>query len=293
MAFALRWEARAFLRAYRPFEPFHSVPCPVYRCRRGPATVLVAEVGVGRACRPCVDWLLHRPVLGDAEYQPRLVLSAGFSGALHEDFRVGDIVVATEVVDSSGHTWPTTWPPAGREVPFRRTRLLSVDALVGIPEQKQTLGVTYQASAVDMETATLAQWCAESAAFPSAASASSPMLCAQRSPRPCWNCSTTAGCQVPECFGTWFVRRRWPPNWAGSPGTHTGRHTVGRRPWSVCWHAPISGFLRKSEKYTGIGNRAGYTENLNCSLRWTRFGRPGWAAPLLVSPRKGVLHVER
>ncbi|MCS6849819.1 MAG: hypothetical protein NZ700_01460, partial [Gemmataceae bacterium] len=45
------------------------------------------------------------------------VVSAGFAGALCPQLRVGDIVVAREVVDTNGRRWPTTWRPGGPPPP--------------------------------------------------------------------------------------------------------------------------------------------------------------------------------
>src|SRR5207244_1434326 len=95
-------------------------------------------------------------------YRPKLVLSAGFSGALQEEFHVGDIILATEVA-SDGKLWPATWPaenPAGEWRPrLHRGRLLSVPTLIGSPEEKEALGRAHQAAAVDMETAAVARLC--------------------------------------------------------------------------------------------------------------------------------------
>jgi len=164
VAFALRREAQPFRRVFRPQQRFAGAPCWAKFC--GPAwlSVLVLETGVGplrteRAAR----WLLDRPKLGKVAYHPKLVLSAGFCGALQDGLRVGDVVVATEVVNGAGDCWPTTWPgelPPGRwQPPLQRGRLLSVNRLVSTPEQKLSLGLEHGALAVDMEAATLAQWC--------------------------------------------------------------------------------------------------------------------------------------
>src|SRR6516162_9664899 len=96
--FALRREANPFLREFRPQLRFPGAPCWARFC--GPAwlTVLVLETGVGTGrARAALDWLLARPALANVVYRPRLVLSAGFCGALDEQLRVGDVLLATEV----------------------------------------------------------------------------------------------------------------------------------------------------------------------------------------------------
>jgi nucleoside phosphorylase len=120
--------------------------------------------GIGQAAMEQVlTWLLDQALLDGVRYRPCLVLSAGFSGSLHVDLQVGDLVLATEVVDREGHRWTAPWPgelPPGRwRSPLHRGRLLSVPAITSDPEAKRTLGQQHQAVAVDMETATVARLC--------------------------------------------------------------------------------------------------------------------------------------
>jgi adenosylhomocysteine nucleosidase len=164
--FALAREARPFLREFRPHQRFPGAPCRARFC--GPAwlTLLVLETGVGRArTRAALDWLLGRPKLGNLPYRPRLVLSAGFSGALQEQYRVGDILLATEVADTEGGRWPATWPgelPGGEwRPPLHGGRLLTSAKLLSSPNEKRELGKRHGAAAVDMETAAVAEACAK------------------------------------------------------------------------------------------------------------------------------------
>jgi hypothetical protein len=113
--------------------------------------------------KAALDWLLGQPVLGGVPYRPKLVISAGFSGALQARFQVGDIILGTDVVTVAGQCWPVTWPGelSGGEgrPPLHRGRLLSVAALITSPEEKQALGREHEAAAVDMETAVIARTC--------------------------------------------------------------------------------------------------------------------------------------
>ena len=163
--FALRRESQPFRRKFRPQQHFPGAPCPACFCGPTWLTVLVLESGVGQErMRAGLEWLLARPVLGNVPYRPRLVLSAGFAGALREDCRVGDILLATEVSDLQGHVWPTTWPAEALSgewrPPLRRGRLLTVPRLVATPQEKCALGHEYGAWAVDMESGVLAEMCA-------------------------------------------------------------------------------------------------------------------------------------
>jgi adenosylhomocysteine nucleosidase len=106
---------------------------------------------------------LARPTFERLPYEPSVILFAGFAGALAEELRIGDIVLADEVIDEQGHTWRTTWPgelPQERWVPpLRRGRLLSVDRLITTAEEKRHLFQQHRACAVDMESAAFARRC--------------------------------------------------------------------------------------------------------------------------------------
>jgi adenosylhomocysteine nucleosidase len=126
--------------------------------------VLVLETGIGpKRTETVLHWLLSQPMMGGVPYRPKVILSAGFSGALQPGLLVGDIILATEVKSKEGPCWPTTWPaewPQGDwRPPLHPGRLLSGSELIARPEDKQTLGQEHQAVAVDMETATVARIC--------------------------------------------------------------------------------------------------------------------------------------
>jgi adenosylhomocysteine nucleosidase len=162
--FALRREALPFRRTCRPHRRFPGAPGQARFCGPAGQTVLVAETGVGtRRTGDFLDWLLGRPLLGSGAYRPRLVLSAGFGGALDGRLRVGDLVLATEVVDAEGRCRPTTWPgalPAGVGRPtLHRGRLLTAPGLLADPGEKRALGERHRALAVDMESAAVAERC--------------------------------------------------------------------------------------------------------------------------------------
>lgn len=166
--FALRRESQPFLNEFPPHQPFPGAPARAWFC--GPAwlTVLVLETGIGpERTEEALDWLLGRPVFGNVTYRPRVVLSAGFSGAIAEDLRVGDLILATEVVDLDGNRRPTTWPgdlpPGEWRPPLRRGRILTTSRLVATVAEKQVLGRQHDAVAVDMETSIVARCCARAA----------------------------------------------------------------------------------------------------------------------------------
>jgi hypothetical protein len=126
--------------------------------------VFVLRTGVGAArVQKAIDWLANEPKLDKVPYSPRLILSAGYSGALRDDLKVGDVVLASEVVDASGGSWATTWPeelPAGEwRPPLIRGRVVTTPQLLGDPAQKAELGAKCEAIAADMEAAVTARYC--------------------------------------------------------------------------------------------------------------------------------------
>jgi adenosylhomocysteine nucleosidase len=127
---------------------------------------LALHTGIGRArTEMALHWLLGQPVLGGVAYRPKLVLSAGFSGALQERLQAGDVILGTDVTNVDGQCWPVTWPaelPGGEwNPPLHRGRLLSAATLITSPEEKQALGRKHRAAAVDMETAAVARMCGQ------------------------------------------------------------------------------------------------------------------------------------
>src|SRR5262249_61208505 len=119
--FALHRESTTFRREFRPHQRFPGAPCWARFCGPPWLTVLALHTGVGTApTERALGWLLGHPKLEALPYQPKLVLSAGFSGALAETLKIGDVILATEVADLEGNRWPTTWPgelPAGDSRP--------------------------------------------------------------------------------------------------------------------------------------------------------------------------------
>jgi adenosylhomocysteine nucleosidase len=162
--FALRRESAPFLREFPPQQPFPGSPCPACFCGPSWLTVHVLETGVGAdATRAAVDWLLGQPRLGDVPYRPKVVLAAGFAGALQPGLRVGDVLLASEVCDPDGTCWPATWPgelPGGEwRPPLHRGKLLTADGIVSTAQEKQALGQRFGAAAVDLESAAAARAC--------------------------------------------------------------------------------------------------------------------------------------
>jgi nucleoside phosphorylase len=146
--FALHREAAPFLRRIPRLVRLRAAPCPAWQSE----SLIVLETGVGeQRCLAALQWLL-------AELPPpREVISAGFAGALDENWKVGDVLFADEILDMSGQRWNT----ADRGGSGRRGGLLTMSHLIADPAEKRRLGILHQVGAVEMESAAAVQFCQE------------------------------------------------------------------------------------------------------------------------------------
>ena len=122
--------------------------------RFGAIRIAFAQCGMGfeparRATQALIDG-----------HSPKWIVSAGFSGALRPEMRVGDIVVANEIVSPHGQQLTLDMnmepdPAKGRFV----GKLLTVDQIIRTVAEKKQLGDTFGALAIDMESLAVAQMC--------------------------------------------------------------------------------------------------------------------------------------
>lgn len=171
VVFALRRESMYFRRAY-PFQQcFSAAPCRAETRGRNSLSpeksspgpwFLMLESGVGAAAmETALRWCLSGPRFGDLPYRPRFLISAGFSGALQPELRIGDLLLANEIIDEHGNRWLAHRPDALAEYGISAGRVLAMPELIGNPQEKQRLGQRYAAAAVDMESAAAARFCHE------------------------------------------------------------------------------------------------------------------------------------
>lgn len=117
--------------------------------------VVVVEGGVGpaAAARAASEAIRF--------YQPRYVLSAGFAGALVDDLKRGQLLLASEVVNPAGQAFQTglTLASPGASAGWHVGRLLSVESLVCTPAERRAWAAKSQAVACDMETFAVAHTC--------------------------------------------------------------------------------------------------------------------------------------
>jgi adenosylhomocysteine nucleosidase len=151
---ALGIEVGDLLDRLQRIRKYHSASISMIEGEHAGRIVVVAVGGVGRAAaRRATELLL-------AGHQPRWLLSAGFAGALEPQLARNDLVLANEIIDAEGHTFPVKIPDSLCNRPGHlQGRLLTVDRIVLQPDDKQALRRQFEADLVDMESSAVAEVC--------------------------------------------------------------------------------------------------------------------------------------
>ncbi len=118
--------------------------------------VTVIASGVGKAAA-------HRGAeLLSAGHRPRMLISAGFAGALDPGLARNSLILPHEVCDQEGELiripLESAIPPGFEST---RGRLLTVDRVVSRAAEKAELRSAHQAELIDMETSAVARFAAE------------------------------------------------------------------------------------------------------------------------------------
>jgi len=92
-------------------------------------------------------------------HRPKLVISAGFGGALRDDLRRNDIVVANSVVQENGEELPLESADDLRWPRCLIGRMRTVDRVVRTVQEKRQLRAATGADLVEMETAAVVETC--------------------------------------------------------------------------------------------------------------------------------------
>ncbi len=118
--------------------------------------IVVAESGMGYArARKATQAMI------DA-HAPKWILSSGFAGALLPTMKLGEIVMANEIVDQHGQqTSINLTLPSDEANGLYVGRILTADEMVRTVEEKKQLHEKHEAIAVDMESLAVAQVAAE------------------------------------------------------------------------------------------------------------------------------------
>lgn len=151
--FALERESAPFLRRRRILSAIPGALASAHYLEVPRGNALVVETGVGfERAKSAIDWLLER-------YEPRMVVAAGFAGALDPGLRVGDVLVASEVVEQDEQDWRVALPMELGDLACGR--LVTSPRMVATAAAKQDLRASTGALAVDMESAAIAEACQE------------------------------------------------------------------------------------------------------------------------------------
>lgn len=109
--------------------------------------VLVVITGVGaRKAASAVKVMLQR-------YSVKIIISAGFAGALRESLQVGDVITGTYSIPVNGEEKYRLFNYEGLAAPGIYTgEILTSNSFVNCPDKKADLASRYPALCVDMET---------------------------------------------------------------------------------------------------------------------------------------------
>ena len=149
VTFALPAESQEFLRSLGSKSQVNRNGIRTIRGRSDHHAIEVLHTGVGeKVCRQRVAKFLE-------EQHFNYLISAGFAGALSDDLQIGDLLLAKNfsTVDL-GET-----PALLSGSPIHIADLLTVPALIHSREERNKLGLTSGATAVDMETEFIAHAC--------------------------------------------------------------------------------------------------------------------------------------
>jgi nucleoside phosphorylase len=160
VTFALRAESQEFLRCLTDKTHAERNGVRTTRGKIDHRTIEVLHTGVGeKVCRQRLRKFLSatgpmRP--GEQAQKFDCLISTGFAGALNDDLKIGDLLLAENfsTIDL-GPRWPSL-----SSFPIHIGNLLTVPGLIDSGEQRNKLAVTSGAVAVDMETEFIARACA-------------------------------------------------------------------------------------------------------------------------------------
>jgi adenosylhomocysteine nucleosidase len=151
---ALQIETGDIVEALTAVRRYQSARMPVIEGERAGKIVAVVAGGPGRHNAQAATELLL------SGHRPRLIIAAGFAGALDPDLKRNDLVLPEQIIDREGLCLEAEKPASLAAALVHSTgRLLTVDHVVVSASQKAELRAAYQADAVDMETSAVAAAC--------------------------------------------------------------------------------------------------------------------------------------
>jgi adenosylhomocysteine nucleosidase len=153
---ALPMEVGYLIDMLRRVRRYHAASMPVIEGEYKGKIVAIAVGGMGRdAGRRAAGVLLDG-------HRPGWIISAGFAGALNPALERNDLALPAELTDADGRLVRLGRPESlGNGIRHVTGRLLTVDRVILDPVEKAELHRTTGADLVDMETAGVAEVCAE------------------------------------------------------------------------------------------------------------------------------------
>lgn len=150
VTFALPAESSEFLARLRDKYQADRTGIKIVRGALNDREIEVLHTGVGeKVCLQRVGKFLR-----DQQFQ--FLISAGFAGALNDELRVGDLLLARNF-----STFDLNDSRSFSSLPIRTADLLTVPALIDSGEERSEIARSTGAAAVDMETEFIARACAE------------------------------------------------------------------------------------------------------------------------------------
>jgi len=163
VTFALRPESSEFLRRLRHKSHTERDGVRTIRGKIEDRAIEVLHTGVGeKVCRQRLGKFLSarrtagRIRGGEQDQQFDCLISAGFAGALDNDLKIGDLLLAENF--STVHLSEARASLSGLHIQI--ANLLTVPALIDSPEERNKLALKSGAVAADMETEFIARACA-------------------------------------------------------------------------------------------------------------------------------------
>jgi nucleoside phosphorylase len=151
ITFALPAESSEFLRCLRDRTSAERNGVRIVRGKMDGRMIEVLHTGVGeKACRQRVEKFLQ-------DQQFDLLISTGFAGALNDQLKVGDLLLAKNFSTVDLHERRSFFS----SFPIHAADLLTVAGLIDSSEERNKIARTSGAAAVDMETEFIARACAE------------------------------------------------------------------------------------------------------------------------------------
>ena len=151
VTFALPAESSEFLRRLRDRTGIERNGVRIVRGKMDDRTIEILHTGVGEeVCRQRVARFLQNQ-------QFNLLISSGFAGALSDELKVGDLLLAKNFSTIEVNEKPSLFSSS----PIHMTDMLTVPALIDSSDERNRIARTSGAAAVDMETEFIARACAE------------------------------------------------------------------------------------------------------------------------------------